>query len=201
MPWTIRIASSCWTEWPCSAACRTAVGYDITIIKEHKKLNSKTTIYDTGIILNVSFGYYIELVPRSSLSKSGYILSNSPGTIEKSYTGTILVSLTKVVDDAPDLILPFKCCQLKFVPQVYLDLIYEPNTNKEITNRGDGSFGSTEEKKTINSKKDEIIFDNINDVNVEELINKNIEETEKEIIFETTNVEELIDKNVKEIEE
>lgn len=120
------------------------VGYDLTIIKIHKQLTPSTILYDTGIKLNVDYGYYIEIVPRSSLSKSGYMLSNSVGIIEKSYSGNLLVSLTKIDKEMSDLVLPFKCCQLLFKPQVSLKILEMSNTDSlEITSRNNGGFGST----------------------------------------------------------
>lgn len=120
------------------------VGYDLTIIKEYKQLTPSTILYDTGIILNVDYGYYIEIVPRSSLSKSGYMLANSIGIIEKSYSGTLLVALTKIDKDMPDLTLPFKCCQLIFKVQISLHIEEMSNLNTlEKTNRNSGGFGST----------------------------------------------------------
>lgn len=117
------------------------VGYDLTIIKKYKQLTPSTILYDTGIKLNVDYGYYTEIVPRSSLSKSGYILANSIGIIEKSYLGNLLVALTKIDKDMPDLELPFKCCQLIFKPQISLNI--QEITNLEKTNRNTGGFGST----------------------------------------------------------
>jgi deoxyuridine 5'-triphosphate nucleotidohydrolase len=120
------------------------VGYDLTIIKIFKQLTPSTILYDTGIKLNVDYGYYIEIVPRSSLSKSGYMLSNSVGIIEKSYSGNLLVSLTKIDKEMPDLVLPFKCCQLIFKPQISLNILEMSNTNSlENTSRNNGGFGST----------------------------------------------------------
>ena len=120
------------------------VGYDLTIIKKFKQLTPSTILYDTGIKLNVDYGYYIEIVPRSSLSKSGYILANSIGIIEKSYSGNLLVALTKIDKEMPDLELPFKCCQLIFKPQISLNLIeMKDQTTVEETSRSNGGFGST----------------------------------------------------------
>lgn len=120
------------------------VGYDLTIIKKIKNLTPSTSLYDTGIKINLDYGYYTEIVPRSSLSKSGYILANSIGIIEKSYSGNLLVALTKIDKECPDLILPFKCCQLIF--KVQISLIIEEIFNKkniELTSRNDGGFGSS----------------------------------------------------------
>jgi deoxyuridine 5'-triphosphate nucleotidohydrolase len=120
------------------------VGYDLTIIKIHQQLTPSTILYDTGIKINVDYGYYIEIVPRSSLSKSGYILANSIGIIEKSYSGNLFVALTKIDKEMPDLELPFKCCQLVFKPQISLHI--KEITNVELipnTKRNSGGFGST----------------------------------------------------------
>lgn len=118
------------------------VGYDLTIIKEVKRFNSTTVLYDTGIKIMIEPGYYVEVVPRSSISKSGYIVSNSIGIIDQSYRGNIMVSLTKIAPDAPDIVLPFKCCQLIFKKQIYADII-EVNDSFDITDRNEGGYGST----------------------------------------------------------
>jgi dUTP pyrophosphatase len=118
------------------------VGYDLTIIKKVKNLTPSTILYDTGIKLSVDYGYYIEIVPRSSLSKSGYILANSIGIIEKSYSGNLYVALTKIDKEMPDLELPFRCCQLIFKPQISLKIVEENNYIEETT-RNNGGFGSS----------------------------------------------------------
>lgn len=117
------------------------VGYDLTIIKHVKKLNSVVSLYDTGIKVSVSDGIYTEVVPRSSLSKSGYMLANSIGIIDASYTGNILVALAKIDPDAADIVFPFRCCQLIFRKQLYVDI--SEVATIDSTSRGDGGFGST----------------------------------------------------------
>lgn len=118
------------------------VGYDLTIIKETKKMNNKTTLYDTGIKLDIPNGYYVEVVPRSSLSKSGYMLANSVGIIDQSYRGNIYVALAKVDETAEDIQLPFRCCQMILKKQFYCRLT-ESQKDFEITDRNEGGFGST----------------------------------------------------------
>lgn len=117
-------------------------GYDLTIIKEHKRLNSTTIMYDTGVKVKVPHGYYVEIVPRSSLSKSGYMLANSVGVIDNAYRGNIYVALTKVDLNAPDIALPFRCCQLIFRKQIHMDMQVVKEDFAE-TSRGSGGFGST----------------------------------------------------------
>lgn len=118
------------------------VGYDLTVIKEAKKLGNLVTLYDTGIKIKVQNGYYGEVVPRSSLSKSGYMLANCVGIIDPSYNGNIFIALIKIDENAPDIELPFRCCQLIIRPQVHADII-EVAEDFEETARQGGGFGSS----------------------------------------------------------
>lgn len=117
-------------------------GYDISIIKFHKSINSTTNMYSTGIKLSIPNGYYIKLVPRSSLPKYGYMLSNSIGIIDQGYTGEILVQLTQICDDPKKIEFPFKCCQLILEKQYYAQF-KEKNTILDNTARNTEGFGST----------------------------------------------------------
>ena len=118
-------------------------GYDLTIIKKIKDLNSKTALYDTCIKIEIDEGYYTEIIPRSSISKFGYILANNTGIIDNNYRGNLMIALTKIADDAPNITLPFKCCQL-IVREQILSNLYEVNEeNLSTTLRNDGGFGST----------------------------------------------------------
>ena len=117
------------------------VGYDLSIINKIEDYNSKTSLYDTGIKIQVDFGYYVEIVPRSSLSKSGYMLSNSIGIIDNSYRGNLMIALTKVCDDAKEIEYPFRCCQM--IMRKFVNTYLEEVGNVEKTKRDEGGFGST----------------------------------------------------------
>ena len=119
------------------------VGYDLTIIKKVKNLTPSTILYDTGIKISVDYGYYIEIAPRSSLSKSGYMLANSIGIIEKSYSGNLYIALIKIDKDMPDLELPFRCCQLIFKSQISLEIEVVNDNIFDKTTRNSGGFGSS----------------------------------------------------------
>lgn len=116
-------------------------GYDITIIKEAKIFNDNTTLYDTGIKLNIPNGYYVEIVPRSSLSKSGYMLANSIGIIDQSYRGNIFIALTKINKSSDNIKLPFCCCQMIVKKQIYSDIV-ESFEDFSITNRNEAGYGN-----------------------------------------------------------
>jgi len=125
-----------------SKAKESDAGYDLTIIKEVKKLTGNVTLYDTCIKVAVPHGMYSEVIPRSSLSKSGYMLANSIGIIDRSYTGNILIALAKIDPNSPDIQLPFRCCQLIFRNQIHVEMT-ATTEDLSVTARGDGGFGST----------------------------------------------------------
>jgi deoxyuridine 5'-triphosphate nucleotidohydrolase len=121
-------------------------GYDLTIIKKVKDVGDKISMYDTGISLNIPLGYYVEIHPRSSLAKSGYILSNNTGIIDVSYVGSLFITLTRVDDSIPKFELPFKCCQLILKKMEYCHLVEGLKKDKKETARGSGGFGSSDKK-------------------------------------------------------
>lgn len=126
-----------------SKAFEEDAGYDLTIISKIKDFNSKTSLYDTGIKIEVDEGYYTEIVPRSSISKFGYILANNIGIIDNHYRGNLMVALTKIADDAPKIELPFKCCQLIIRKQISTNLYEITDDTLTTTLRNEGGFGST----------------------------------------------------------
>lgn len=122
-------------------------GYDLTIISEYNRLTTNTVIYDTGIQLEIPNGYYVEIVPRSSISRSGYILANNVGIIDQGYRGNLYVALTKINEDVPELSMPWRCCQMIVKKQVYSRLEVASSgvsgVLNETSSRGSGAFGST----------------------------------------------------------
>ena len=70
------------------------------------------------------------------------MLANNVGIIDQSYRGNLFVALRKINKDCVDLELPWKCCQLIVRKQVYANMELSSN-DFNITNRGDGGFGST----------------------------------------------------------
>jgi deoxyuridine 5'-triphosphate nucleotidohydrolase len=119
------------------------IGYDLVIITEHKQFNEITTLYDTGIKLEIPCGYYVEIMARSSLSKSGYMLANNTAIIDTNYRGNLYIALTKVLTTADDIILPFRCCQMIVKKHEHVQLVEQCEESKETTLRDGGAFGST----------------------------------------------------------
>lgn len=121
-------------------------GYDLVLLEKIKTVG-KVEFYDTGIKVKPKFGYYFELVPRSSISKTGYMLANSIGIIDRTYLGNIMVALIKIDESAPDLVLPMKLVQIipKHIVHFEWDEVDSFDVNE--TERGEGGFGSTNKNK------------------------------------------------------
>lgn len=79
------------------------IGYQIFLIKQKKRLSNKTVIYETGIICNPQYGYYLEILYSDMISKNGYCVNNN--CINSNLP--IDITLTKIDDELPDIKLPF----------------------------------------------------------------------------------------------
>uniref|UniRef100_A0A6C0BDY0 dUTP diphosphatase n=1 Tax=viral metagenome TaxID=1070528 RepID=A0A6C0BDY0_9ZZZZ len=115
-------------------------GFDLVLIKKIKD-NNGVEFYDTCVQVAPPLGYYFDLVGRSSISKSGYMLANNIGIIDQSYRGNIIVALVKLNKDMPDLELPCRLVQL--IPRKVEYMDPEQVDDLDETSRGDGGFGSS----------------------------------------------------------
>ena len=125
---------------PPSKARASDSGYDITILGVHKRVGD-VTFYSTGIKVTPAYGYYFDMVPRSSISKTGYMLANSVGIIDRTYVGEVIVPLRKIDQTAPDLELP--CRMVQIVPRHIINVEFQLVDSLEDTTRKEGGFGST----------------------------------------------------------
>lgn len=115
-------------------------GFDLTLLKKIKTVND-VEFFSTGIQVEPPHGYYFDMVPRSSLSKTGYMLANSVGIIDQNYRGDIIVPLRKVNKNAETLTLPVKLVQL--IPRQWIHMSAVETSNLDQTQRGEDGFGST----------------------------------------------------------
>jgi dUTP pyrophosphatase len=115
-------------------------GYDITLIEKIKQTGD-VEFYTTGIKIKPIYGFYFDLVPRSSIMKTGYMLANSVGIIDQGYFGEVIAGLIKVDKGAPDLELPARILQI--IPRQAFHIEWELVNELPETQRGEGGFGST----------------------------------------------------------
>lgn len=117
-----------------------SAGLDLSVISIAKS-NDNMTMYETGVSVAIPTGCVGLLVPRSSIVKTGYILTNSVGIIDSDYRGTIKVCLTKIDPSLPNLTLPTRVAQLIIVPYISLGTLRCDSLDKTVTRSG--GFGST----------------------------------------------------------
>jgi dUTP pyrophosphatase len=117
-------------------------GYDLALISKIKT-HGNVEFFDTCIKLEPTFGYYFDLVGRSSISKTGYMLANNIGIIDRTYQGTVIVPLVKIDSSKPDLELP--CRLVQIIPRQIQHLEPVEITEEELSSseRLQGGFGST----------------------------------------------------------
>jgi dUTP pyrophosphatase len=83
----------------------------------------------------------IDARPRSSVHKTGMILSNCEGTVDKIYTGQIYAVFYHVLDYLPKYEVGDKICQIKIGATVPME--FKVVDELDATTRGNGGFGST----------------------------------------------------------
>lgn len=83
----------------------------------------------------------IDARPRSSVWKTGMVLSNCEGTIDELYTGQVFAIFYHVMPDMPKYEVGDKIIQIKLGTTLPFDFIEVDELSS--TTRGDGGFGST----------------------------------------------------------
>ncbi len=122
----------------------TDAGIDLTVMAVDQK-SKNIFFFDTGISIQLSPGYYAEIVPRSSITKTDFFLANSVGIIDPDYRGRIFMPFRYIgnsnsVEAAEKLIhkrigqliiRKLESCRIKIVKSL------------DDTERGINGFGST----------------------------------------------------------
>jgi dUTP pyrophosphatase len=85
--------------------------------------------------------FSIDARPRSSVWKTGMILSNCEGTIDELYRGEVSAVFYHVMPDMPRYKVGDRVCQIKLGWTEQLDFVEVEELNE--TSRGDGGYGST----------------------------------------------------------
>lgn len=111
--------------------------------------------YGLGFSTEIPIGYKGIIVPRSSISKYDLIMCNSPGQVDRAYSGEWRVRF-KVSNEGSDLgavkiSAPHKIYEVgDKIAQIFFEevLLYHfiETDNLTETTRGDGGFGSTDKK-------------------------------------------------------
>ena len=99
---------------------KTNIGYCISIIKLNKKIGKNTFIYDTGLRVNINFGYKIKITSKCSLINYGFILNNY--MIKKDES--IKIILSKIDNSLKNFKFPFTGFNLIIEKIEFYELIF-----------------------------------------------------------------------------
>lgn len=122
----------------------TDVGIDLTAMAVEQK-RPNIFFFDSGISIHVSNGYYVEILPRSSIIKTDFILANNVGIIDPDYRGRIFIPFRYLgsgngMQAAKELIHQ-RIAQM--VVRKFEHCLVEAVNSLENSVRGEGGFGST----------------------------------------------------------
>ena len=128
-------------------------GWDLTCCDVIEK-KSGLFFLDLGIRTQPPAGHYFQLYPRSSFSKTKYIVANSVGIIDTDYRGQWYLAVKPInvhypgnftIEDIKDDLLGKKVAQaVLFRMNMYQEVQFTDKLSN--TKRGEGSFGSSDEK-------------------------------------------------------
>lgn len=126
----------------------TDTGFDLVAIDVFKRLENGVIMLETGIAVKPPTGYYTEILPRSSIIKTGFILANSVGVIDSSFRNSLKIAIIPVYENT---VFNFEDIKNKFqlVIRKIEDFEVEEVDDLDITERGMGGFGSTNQASLI----------------------------------------------------
>lgn len=100
------------------------------------------TLISTGLFVELTPGYEIQVRPRSGLAaKHGITVLNSPGTIDADYRGELKVILVNLSPEPFTINPGERIAQL--VVALHEQITWEECNELSETKRGEGGFGST----------------------------------------------------------
>lgn len=99
--------------------------------------------YDSGLAFEIPEGYVMLCFPRSSISETGLILSNSVAVIDSTYRGPVKARF-KYIKGTKDYQVGDRIFQAMVLP--YPKIVLEEVETLSESSRGEGGFGSTNKK-------------------------------------------------------
>ena len=101
----------------------------------------------TGIHVALEDRDSLTIRPNSRITKAGFVIANSPGTVDESYRGEIFIVFRPIVDNPTPINIGDVIGQFE-VPHHRQANFETVNTLEDlgVTDRGDGGFGSTAKK-------------------------------------------------------
>ncbi len=120
-------------------------GADLTAASMLWNGEYKVMEYGTGLAFEIPSGYYAELKPRSSIYKTGMILSNSTGTLDASYRGEVLAKFYFVDNNESEkfYMIGDRIIQMVIPGVDPREIVFKEVETLTDTERGDCGYGSS----------------------------------------------------------
>ena len=136
-------------------AHKSDAGLDLTatsITSEINECGQFILVYHSDIAVEIPEGYVGLLFPRSSIAKKSILFTNSVGVIDSGYRGEIMVKARNTSGDSVPAVYKVgeKFAQLVIVPYMS-DIDIVESTELEDSDRGEGSYGSSDTKQDISA--------------------------------------------------
>lgn len=96
--------------------------------------------FGTGLAFEIPEGYYMDIRPRSSISNTGMMLRNSPGTLDSQYRGELKLRFW-AIPETKEYEVGERIAQIVILPYPLINFVEV--SELENTDRGDSGFGST----------------------------------------------------------
>lgn len=98
-------------------------------------------VYGTGVAVEIPKGYVGFVFPRSSIARTGLILSNAVGVIDSGYRGEIMAKFRRAQVPAEEYKLGERIAQLIILP--YPEIEFDVVDKLSDSDRGAGGYGSS----------------------------------------------------------
>lgn len=98
-------------------------------------------VYGTGIAVEIPQGFVGLVFPRSSIAKTGLLLSNAVGVIDSGYRGEIMAKFRRAEVPALEYVVGERIAQLIIIP--YPEVKFELVDKLSDSDRGTGGYGSS----------------------------------------------------------
>lgn len=119
-------------------------GFDLSSVQKISIWPGKSEVVHTGVHINLVDGWEAQIRSRSGLAaKSGIFVLNSPGTVDSSYKGELMVILKNSSSDVFNINIGDRIAQLVIKEVPLVTLVETDKIDTESTSRGTKGFGST----------------------------------------------------------
>ena len=117
-------------------------GFDLSALYDDYLFPGEQKLIKTGLAFDIPYGFEMQLRPRSGLAlKHGITLTNTPATIDSTYTGEVGVVLKNSGSNPFTVNKGDRIAQGVIAPVAYVDLVEVGEI--KTTERASGGYGHT----------------------------------------------------------